>query len=290
MRTTWNGSLSFGLVSIPVGLAPATRPAARQSDVSFRLLHRECLTPIKQKRWCPTHDREVSPDELVKGWEAAKGQYVVVEEAELEALERHDDSRSIEITQFVPVEEVDPVWLDRTYFLVPGSAAAQRRPYKLLLEAMREAGVGAIGRFVRSGRESLCLVRAKGDALVLETLFLTEDVYSQAEIEEAVGATEVKGSELELARQLVDGLAGSFDPSALASDYRRDLRALLEAKLRGEELVQPEPVVERGPALDLLEALKASVAAAKTGTKAQRSKPAAKAKKAPARKPRSRSG
>ncbi len=290
MRTTWNGSLSFGLVSIPVGLAPATRPAARQSDVSFRLLHRECLTPIKQKRWCPTHDREVSPDELVKGWEAAKGQYVVVEEAELEALERHDDSRSIEITQFVPVEEVDPVWLDRTYFLVPGSAAAQRRPYKLLLEAMREAGVGAIGRFVRSGRESLCLVRAKGEALVLETLFLTEDVYSQAEIEEAVGATEVKSSELALARQLVDGLAGSFDPSALASDYRRDLRALLEAKLRGEELVQPEPVVERVPALDLLEALKASVAAAKTGTKAQRSKPAAKAKKAPARKPRSRSG
>jgi DNA end-binding protein Ku len=100
----------------------------------------------------------------------------------------------------------------------------------------------------------------------------------------------VKSSELELARQLVDGLAGSFDPSALASDYRRDLRALLEAKLRGEELVQAEPVVERVPALDLLEALKASVAAAKTGTKAQRSKPAAKAKKAPARKPRSRSG
>lgn len=289
MRTTWNGSLSFGLVSIPVGLAPATKPAARQSDVSFRLLHRECLTPIKQKRWCTTHDREVGPDELVKGWEVSKGQYVVVEEAELEALERHDDSRSIEITQFVPVDQVDPVWLDRTYFLVPGSAAAQRRPYKLLLEAMREAEVGAIGRFVRSGRESLCLVRARGDALVLETLFLAEDVYSQAEIEEAVDATEVKAPELDLARQIIDGLAGSFDPATLASDYRRDLRALLEAKLRGEEIVQPEPAVERAPAVDLLEALKASVAAAKTGVKAQKPKPAAKARKAPARKPRSRS-
>ncbi len=249
MRTTWNGSLSFGLVTIPVGLAPATKPAARQSDVSFRLLHRECLTPIKQKRWCPTHDREVTPDELVKGWEVAKGQYVVVEEAELEALERHDDSRSIEITRFVPVDEVDPVWLDRTYFLVPGSGAAQRRPYRLLLEAMREANTGAIGRFVRSGRESLCLVRAKGDALVLETLYLADDVYSQAEIEEAVGATEVKQAELELARQIIDGLAGSFDPAdADVSDYRRDLRALLEAKLRGEEVVQPEPVAERAPA------------------------------------------
>lgn len=287
MRTTWNGSLSFGLVSIPVGLAPATRPAARQSDVSFRLLHRECLTPIKQKRWCPTHDREVATDELVKGWEVAKGQYVVVEEAELEALERHDDSRSIEITQFVPVDQVDPVWLDRTYFLVPGSAAAQRRPYRLLLEAMREAGVGAVGRFVRSGRESLCLVRAKGDALVLETLFLSEDVYSQVEIEEAVGATEVKPSELGLARQIIDGLAGSFDPASLASDYRRDLRALLEAKLRGEELVQPEPAAERAPALDLLEALKASVAAAKAGANEPKPKPAGKAKRAPAGKSRS---
>src|SRR4030095_15434182 len=101
MRVTWNGSLSFGLVSIPVGLAPATKPAARQSDVSFRLLHRECLTPIKQKRWCPKHEHEGGPDELVKGWEVTKGQCVLVEDADLEALERSDDSRSIDITQFV---------------------------------------------------------------------------------------------------------------------------------------------------------------------------------------------
>jgi len=278
MRTTWNGSLSFGLVSIPVGLAPATKPAARQSDVSFRLLHRECLTPIKQKRWCPQHDREVGPDELVKGWEVAKGQFVVVEEDELEALDRHDDSRSIEISSFVPLAEVDPVWLDRTYFLVPGAAPAQRRPYRLLLEAMRESGTGALGRFVRSGRESLCLVRARGDALALETLFLAEDVYSQAEIDEAVAATEVKPAELELARQIVDGLAASFDASTLQSGYRRDLRALLEAKLRGEQIVQPEPVPAQAPVIDLMEALKASVAAAKgkgrqTGASAPKRRP-----------------
>jgi DNA end-binding protein Ku len=264
MRITWNGSLTFGLVTIPVGLAPATKPAARQSDVSFRLLHRECLTPIKQKRWCPKHDREVGPDELVKGWEVAKGQFVVVEEEELEALEQRDDSRSIEVSQFVPLTEVDPIWLDRTYFLVPAATPAQRRPYRLLLQAMREAGVGGIGRFVRSGRESLCLVRARGDALVLETLFLAEDVYSQAEIEEAVEATDVKKTELGLAQQLIDGLAGSFDPAALTSGYRQDLRTLLEAKLRGEEVAVPEPVAETAPVIDLMEALKASVAAAKT--------------------------
>jgi DNA end-binding protein Ku len=263
MRTTWNGTLSFGLVSIPVGLAPATKPAARQSDVSFRLLHRECLTPIKQKRWCPKHDKEVGPDELVKGWEVSKGQFVVVEEEELEALERAGDSRSIDIERFVPLDEVDPVWMDRTYFLVPATASAQRRPYKLLLQAMQESGMGAVGRFVRSGRESVCMVRPRGEGLVLETLYLAEDVFSQSEIDEAMEETEVKKAELELARQIVSGLAGSFDPDELTSDYRRDLRALLEAKLRGEELAVPEPVAEPAQVIDLMEALKASVAAAK---------------------------
>ena len=129
MRTTWNGSLSFGLVSIPVGLAPATKPAARQSDVSFRLLHRECSTPIKQKRWCPTHDREVTQDEIVRGFEIAMGQYVIVEDADLEAIERSVASRSIEITRFVQEDVVDPIYYDRTYFLVPAAAPAQRRPY-----------------------------------------------------------------------------------------------------------------------------------------------------------------
>jgi DNA end-binding protein Ku len=280
MRTTWNGSLTFGLVSIPVGLAPATKPAARQSDVSFRLLHRECLTPIKQKRWCPVHERELGPDEIVKGWEPTKGQYVVVEETELEALEGHDDSRSIEISQFVPLEQVDPIWLDRTYFLVPGTTAAQRRPYRLLLQAMRETRTGALGRFVRSGRETLCLVRPREEVLVLETLFLAEDVYSDAEIAETTSADEVKGPELALAGQIIESLGGDFEPAALTSSYRRDLRALLEAKLQGEELSPPsEPTAERAPAIDLLAALKASVEAAKggsTGASGKRGKQTAK--------------
>jgi DNA end-binding protein Ku len=279
MRTSWNGSLSFGLVSIPVGLAPATKPAARQSDVSFRLLHRECATPIKQKRWCPTHDREVTQDEIVRGFEVTKGQFVVVEDADLEALERADDSRSIEITRFVQENDVDPIFFDRTYFLVPASAAAQRRPYVLLLEAMRETGTAALGRFVRAGRESLCLVRAKEDALALETLFLVEDVYSQAEISEAVEDTKVKKSELDLARQVIDSLAGDFDPSELASDYRRDLRSLLEAKMRGEEIVAPEPV-EVAPVIDLMEALKASVAASKKKSAAEAPEKPTRARKA----------
>jgi DNA end-binding protein Ku len=278
MRTTWNGSLSFGLVNIPVGLAPATKPAARQSDVSFRLLHRECRSPIKQKRFCPVHERDLDPDEIVKGWEVTKGEFVIVEDADLEALEQRDTSRAIEITRFVPIDQVDPIYMDRTYFLVPASAGAQRRPYVLLLDAMRESGMGALGRFVLAGKEKLCLIRPKGDALALETLFLAEDVNSQAEIDESVSEVEAKGPELDLARQLIEGLVGEFDPAELTSEYRRDLRAMLEAKLAGEELARPEPVPET-PVVDLMEALRRSVA------EAQERKPARK--KAPA-KPRAR--
>src|SRR5205085_3900224 len=122
------GTRSLGRVIVPVALAPATKPRARASEVNFRTLHRECGTPIRQKRWCPVHEREVGADELVKGWEVAKGQFVLVEDADLEAIERQSDSRTIEIARFVKLDEVDPVYFDRTYFLVPGSAPAARRP------------------------------------------------------------------------------------------------------------------------------------------------------------------
>jgi DNA end-binding protein Ku len=261
MRTTWNGSVSFGLVNIPVGLAPATKPAARQSDVSFRLLHRECGTPIKQKRWCPVHERDVESDELVKGWEVSKGQFLMVEDADLEAIENHDQSRSIDIGQFVRLEEVDPVYFDRTYFLVPAGAEAQRRPYVLLLEAMKDSGVAALGRFVLAGKEKLCLIRPMGEALALETLFIHDDVKDHAEIDEAVAGSAVKKPELDLAKQIIASLEAPFDANELRSEYRESLRELLQAKLEGHEIEVPE---EPAPAqvVDLMEALKASVAAA----------------------------
>jgi DNA end-binding protein Ku len=262
MRTTWNGSISFGLVNIPVGLAPATKPAARQSDIAFRTLHRECGTPIKQKRWCPVHDREVGADEIVKGWEISKGEFVMVEDADLEAIAQQDNSRSIDIRRFVELAEVDPIYFDRTYFLVPANAVAQRRPYVLLLRAMHETGMAALGRFVLAGKEKFGLIRPRGDALVLETVFLAEDVFSQAEIEEAVAETDVREPELDLARQVIASLEGEFDPEELTSDYRRDLKAMLEAKLTGKEIARPEPAPE-APVVDLMEALKRSVEEAK---------------------------
>src|SRR3954449_13628259 len=258
MRTIWNGSISFGLVNIPVGLALATTPKAKQSDVSFRTLHRECKTPIRQKRWCPTHEREVGPDEIVKGWEVAKGEFVIVDDADLEAIAQHDDSRSIDILRFVELAEVDPVYLDRTYYLAPATAAAQRRPYVLLLRALQDTGMAAIGKFVLWGKENLCLIRPHGDTLAMETLFFAEDVRSRAEIEEAVGETDVKDAELDLARQVIQSLVGDFAPEEFENQYRTELRAMLEAKVAGQEIKRPEPVQET-PVVDLMEAPRRSV-------------------------------
>ena len=257
MRTIWNGSISFGLVNIPIGLALATQ----RTDVSFRTLHRECGTPIKQKRYCPFHERDVEAEELVKGWEYSKGNFVLVEEADLEsvALQR---SQSIEIVRFVSLDEVDPVYFDRTYYLAPAGAEAARRPYVLLLRAMQSSGMAAIGKFVLWGKENLSLIRPHGDSLVLETLFFAEDVRSRAEIEEAVGATEVRREELDLAGQVIGSLVGAFDPAEFENDHRRDVRAMLEAKLAGEQIVRPEPVPET-PVVDLMDALRRTVAEAK---------------------------
>jgi len=281
VRTIWNGSLSFGLVNIPVGLALATSAKARASDVSFRQLHRECKTPIRQKRWCPVHDREVGPDEIVKGWEVSKGEFVIVEDADLEALERDSTSRSIDITGFVAEDAVDPIYFDRTYFLVPAAAIAARRPYVLLQHALQETGMAALGRFVIAGKEKLCLIRPKGEGLALETMYLAEDVYSQVEIDESVAEADVKDDEVALARQILDSMVTDFQPGEqLTSDYRQDLRVLLEAKLKGTEISRPEPVEEEPPAVDLMEALRRSVEEAR-----KRKEPTADGKKASAKKP-----
>jgi DNA end-binding protein Ku len=264
MRTIWNGSINFGLVNIPIGLAVAQQ----RKDISFRTLHRECGTPIKQKRWCPVHERDVEADELVKGWEFAKGQFVMVEDSDFEAVALQR-SQSVDIDRFVSLDDVDPLYFDRTYYLSPADAPAQRRP------------------FVLWGKENLCLIRPLGDALALETLFFAEDIRPRAEIDDAVGETEVSDPELEMARQLVASLVGEFVPEEFENVYRGELRAMLEAKLEGKEISVPEPA-PAAPVIDLMDALKQSVAQAKkTKDAAGKGQPAAK--KAPARKKRAAS-
>jgi DNA end-binding protein Ku len=274
MRTIWNGSISFGLVNIPIGLALATQ----RDDVSFRTLHRECGTPIKQKRWCPLHEREVEADELVKGWEVAKGEFVIIEESDLEAVALQR-SQSIDILRFVRLSEVDPVYFDRTYYLAPAASDAQRRPYVLLLRAMEQSGMAAVGKFVLWGKENLCLIRPQGETLALETLFYADDVRSKTEIEEVVGATEVREAELELAGQVIQSLVGEWNAADFENEYRGELKAMLEAKLAGQEITRPEPAPET-PVVDLMEALRRSVA----DVQERRDNGPSKAKAAPKRK------
>ena len=280
MRTIWNGSINFGLVNIPIGLAVAQQ----RKDTAFRTLHRECGTPIKQKRYCPVHERDVEADELVKGWEFAKGQFVLVEESDLEAVALQR-SQSVDIVRFVPVDQVDPIYFDRAYYLAPAGPEAQRRPYVLLLRAMQDAGMAAVGKFVLWGKENLCLIRPLGESLVLETLYFAEDIRPRAEIDEAVEETDVKDPELAMARQLVESLVGDFDPEDYQNEYRNELRAMLEAKVAGQEIARPEPAPE-APVVDLMEALKQSVAQAQKGkdkpSAAKRKKPSSARKRAAA--------
>lgn len=257
MRSIWKGTISFGLVNIPIALGVATQ----RSDPKFRTLDAETNQPIRQQMVSSARDDAVvDRTETVKGYEVGKGQFVVVTDEELEsvAVERR---RTIDIVSFIDIGEVDPVYYDRTYYVAPQEAA--NKPYTLLLEALKETGKAAVGKLVLSSKEHLVLLRPSGDALAVELLFYPEDVRSKDEIEAIVHDTDVAKAELDMAKQLVESLSRPFDPNEFENEHKRDLMALIEKKLAGEEITAaPEPE-KREPVPDLMAALQASLAQAK---------------------------
>lgn len=270
MRAIWKGFVSFGLVTIPVAIGNAQQ----RKEVSFRNLSRESMVPVKQRRWDPVRDVEVGPDDLVKGYEVSKGRFVTIEDDELARFAAKQE-KTIEILEFVDLDDVDPVYFERTYWVEPQERA--ERPYALLLRAMERSGRAAIGRFVLSTKEHLVLLRAMDGALVIETLYYPEDlrIGEQREIAERLEAVEVKDEELAIADQLIDSLTHEFDASKYRNETRRALLEFLEAKADGQSPVIPEDVAEPAPVVDLMAALKASLA---TGgrTPAEESAPATK--------------
>jgi DNA end-binding protein Ku len=276
MRSIWKGTISFGLVNIPIALGVATQ----RSDPKFRTLDAETNQPIRQQMVSSARDDAVvERTETVKGYEVGKGQFVVVTDEELEsvAVERR---RTIDIVSFIDIEEVDPVYYDRTYYVAPQETAS--KPYTLLLEALKQTGKAAVGKLVLSSKEHLVLLRPSGDALAIELLFYPEDVRisTREEIEEVVHDTKVAKAELDMAKQLVESLSRPFEPSEFENEHKRDLMALIEKKLAGEEIeVAPEPE-ERAPVPDLMAALQASLDQAKDEKRKGGAKPAAKRKKA----------
>ena len=259
MRSIWKGTISFGLVNIPIAVGIATQ----RTDPKFRTLDRETLQPIKQQLFSPGRGEAVSREETIKGYEVSKDHYLPMSEEELEAV-AVERRRTIDLVAFVDLEEIDPVFYDRTYYLEPGESA--QKPYALLVEAMRRTGKAALGKIVMSSREHVVLLRPAGDTLVAELLFYPEDVRSKAEIDERVGEVEVTDQELAMATQLVESLARPFEPKEFENEHKRELLALIERKLSGEELpVAAEPAPAE-PVPDLMAALKASIDQAKDAT------------------------
>ena len=252
MRSLWKGTISFGLVNIPISLGVATQ----RSDPKFRTLDAKTMQPIRQQLYSPAREETVERDETIKGYEVSKDRFLPVTDEELDsvAVERR---RTIDIIGFVDAEDVDPVYFDRTYYLQPQEHA--EKPYRLLLEAMKETGKAALGKLVMSSREHLTLLRPSGDTLVIELLFYPEDVRPKDEIEDSVREIEVQDAELEMAKQLVTSLTRPFDPDEFENEHKRELLALIERKLAGEEVVVVEERPAAQPVPDLMTALKASL-------------------------------
>ena len=280
-RSIWTGAISFGLVSVPVKLYSAVQ----RKTVRFHQLNSKTGVRIAQKRVDPSTGDEVAYEDLVKGYELSPDRYVLIEPAELEAL-APEKTKTIDIEDFVELSDIDPVLYDHPYYLAPGPGGA--KPYRLLLDAMEETGRVAIARVVIRQKENLVALRPMGDVLGMATMLFADEVVDPGKLDEVPSAEEVKTTarELDIAKQLVESLAGEWDPSRYRDTYREQVLELIERKAAGEEIaVQPQAEPDAAPVPDLMSALKASLDAVRSR---DADKPAAKkapAKKAPAKKP-----
>jgi DNA end-binding protein Ku len=254
-RPLWKGALSFGLVSVPVELVSAVR----RQEIRFHELHDKDHMRLRQRMVCPADGEEVTGEHTVRGYEIAPDQYVLLEPGEVEAL-APESSPNMVISDFVPLEQVDPIYFDRPYYLRPGSGA--ERTYRLLAEAMAEAGRAGIAKLIMHRREYLVALRPVGEVLQLEILRFADEILA-AELPEAPKQG-ISDKERRVAEQLISALAADFDPSAYHDEYRKRVHELLEKKAKGEVVTPPAPAVEEeGEVIDLLSALEASLSQAR---------------------------
>lgn len=251
-RPVGNSNISFGLVSIPVKLFSATRPRS----ISFHLLHGKDQSRIQQKIFCPVDNAIIDRGELVRGYEFEKGRYVTFTDEELRGLEAQTD-HSIDITEFLPLDKVDPVYFEESYYVAPEANAA--KAYRLLADAMARSGRVALGRFTMRGKEHIVLVRPFEKGLMLHTMYYADEVKPADEVDRAPREP-VKDDELALAMKLIDALAQKkFDPSKYHDTYRERVIAAAEKKVAGQQVAESKPQPRRGQVIDLMAALKASL-------------------------------
>jgi DNA end-binding protein Ku len=276
-RAMWKGAISFGLVTIPVSVYPATE----EKTLRFNQLHDEDGGRIRMKRVCSIDGEEVGYEHIVKGYEYEKDRYVILADEDFEKVPV-ESSRQIDIQQFVQLEEIDPMLYKKSYYLVPEETGA--KAYALLREAMNRAGKVGIAKVSFRDKEHLAALRFSEEAFVLETMFWPDEI-READFGGVDVDQKIRDNELEMAQTLIDNLTGDWDPTVYTDEYREGLLGIVEAKINGEEIevVEPEPTAR---VVDLMEALKASVAAAKKEVKEE--EPKAPAKRSAAKKPTGR--
>lgn len=259
-RPTWKGFLKISLVNIPIRVFPATDAAA---SVSFNQLHRECQTRIQQKKWCPSCQREVTNAEIVKGYEFEKGRWVVLEEEDI-AKVRPESTRIINLVQFTTDADIDPVYVERPYYLAPDGAVASEA-FAVIREGMR--GKAGIGKLALYGREYIIAVLPRDKGLVMYTLRTSAEIRSMNAIDELQDLpAKVKPEEIKLARQVIETFEGRLDLSTYKDEYQEQLRQIIDKKIAGEEIVAPE---EEAPqkVVNLLDALRRSLDTVSAGKK-----------------------
>ena len=252
-RSIGSLTVSFGLVAIPVKLYTATQSAGQ---ISFNMLHKDCGSRLKQQYVCIKEDVVVDRDDIVKGYEFAKDQYVAFSNEEIKALEEVG-THAVEISEFVPIESIDPVYFDKTYYLAPDKGAS--KPYALLTEALKETKRCAVGRWASKGKAYIVMLRPVDGILAMQQLRFATEVRSAKEVD--VPKTEVKPAELKLARQLIDSQqAEMFDPASYVDEVRGRVEAAIQKKVEGQEIsVSEAPVESKGKVIDLMDALRASL-------------------------------
>lgn len=247
--TVWNGHLTFGLISIPVHMSAA----ARGERISFNQLHKECHSRVKQPLFCPTCNRHVERSEIVKGYEHEKDQYVLFNEDELDKIQP-PSAKVMEILEFVKLDELDPLYLDASYYVAPEDAGV--KAYQLLMNAMKESGYGAIAKLTMHQREHIVVIRPSGKGMTLHTMFYSNEIRAAESVPD--DKVELKDQEKKLANQLLESLAVPFEPQKYRDEYQDSVRAMIAAKLKGQEVTEmAQP--HMAPVIDLMEALKKSL-------------------------------
>jgi DNA end-binding protein Ku len=265
-RSIWRGTISFGLVSVPVRMFTATE----SKELRFHFLHKDDLSPIGYDKVRKDTGEHVDPEDIVRGFEIQKGQYVPLDDEDLDRLDI-ELTKSIDILDFVDLDEIDPIYFRKAYYLLPEENA--EKPYSLLVRALEETGKVGIAKVVIRNKQHLAALRPVDDILVLETMYYADEVRKP----EKVKTGNLRGAEVDMAKSLVENLSDSFDPEKYDDTYRKELLDLLRAKAKGQKLPEPSED-EPGEVVDLMAALRESV------ERTQRSKPKRKTTKKPARK------